>query len=184
MGTMTVFGRTTTTTIALLCFLWMTGQTSWAFTTISSNTLYSSRQHEWLAPPARSMTTTTTTTKQFMTNTSNSRKREDFNDDDDDKNDSTTSLPWGQPPLPQPTAAQQEQLNKYGPTPETSMEILFDQLLAGNEPKNSGDGDGTDVWAQTGADDEAREKWQSFMEQMREMKQSGMAKDDNDDEDP
>ena len=62
-----------------------------------------------------------------------------------------------------PTSEQQEQLDKYGSTPETSMEILFDQLM--------GDDASSDEFLEkTGADEEAREKWQSFISSMKQIK--------------
>ena len=61
----------------------------------------------------------------------------------------------------QPTTNQQEQLDKYGPTPETSMEILFDQLLGEDDAQD-------DFYEQTGASAEAKEKWQTFLGQLKE----------------
>uniref|UniRef100_A0A7S3L5Z6 RxLR effector protein n=1 Tax=Amphora coffeiformis TaxID=265554 RepID=A0A7S3L5Z6_9STRA len=58
----------------------------------------------------------------------------------------------------QPSPAQQEQLDKFGATPETAMEILFDQLL--------GEGGAEDFYKATNADDVAREKWESFLSNM------------------
>jgi len=57
-----------------------------------------------------------------------------------------------------PSPAQREQLDKYGATPETAMEILFDRLL--------GEGGAEDFYKATNADDVAREKWDSFLSNM------------------
>ena len=65
----------------------------------------------------------------------------------------------------QPTREQQEQLDKYGPTPETSMEILFDSLLSGSG------GDGQDFLNQTvGGDEQARAHWENFLTNMKDLK--------------
>ena len=77
-----------------------------------------------------------------------------------------------------PTPEQQEQLDKYGPTPETSMEIFFDQLLL-SEDNEGGAGETEeatpDFLAQTGS--EAKAKWQSFLSNMKQIKQKGPSND-------
>jgi hypothetical protein len=60
----------------------------------------------------------------------------------------------------EPTPEQQHSLNKYGPTPETSMEIFFDQLL-------KEDGGGNQNLFMDGADAQAQGKWQSFLSSMK-----------------
>mmetsp|Transcript_22758 Transcript_22758/g.43258 ORF Transcript_22758/g.43258 Transcript_22758/m.43258 type:complete len:122 (-) Transcript_22758:294-659(-) len=85
----------------------------------------------------------------------------------------TRSLLAAEPPKQQPTPDQQEQLDKYGATPETSMEILFDQLMRDDSSSD-------DFLEKTGADEEAREKWQSFIANMKQAKQGGGPENPND----
>ena len=81
------------------------------------------------------------------------------------------------PPPPPPTAAQQEQLDKYGPTPETSMEILLDQLLV---MKDNG---GADKFLDR-TDEQARAHWEIFLTNMKQVKQqrAGALPGDEDEE--
>lgn len=67
-----------------------------------------------------------------------------------------------------PTAKQQEQLDKYGPTPETCMEVLFEQLMEQG---------GGDFYKATGADDFAKEKWETFLAGLKNA-QGGGGNDD------
>ena len=73
--------------------------------------------------------------------------------------------------LQQLTPDQQEQLDKYGATPETSMEILLDQLM-GDDGSSS-----NDFLEASGADEEARGKWQSFIDNMRQIKEGQNLRD-------
>lgn len=76
----------------------------------------------------------------------------------------------------EPTKKRQEQFEKYGPTPETSMELLFDSLLTMRECGGGGecqdgedDGDNADFWTQQpqGAGD----KWRDFLSNLKELKE-------------
>jgi hypothetical protein len=68
------------------------------------------------------------------------------------------------------TEAQQEQLDMYGPTPETSMEILLEQLMGdSDETSTNNSNEGDDFFTRTGADEIAKEKWQTFLSNLQQM---------------
>ena len=61
-----------------------------------------------------------------------------------------------------PTKKQQEQLDKYGMTPETSIEVLFDHL---------GGADDDDPMKQKFLDQAGGEKFKEFLGKLQEVKQ-------------
>lgn len=85
-------------------------------------------------------------------------------------------------PLPfEPSKKQQEQLEKYGSTPETSIELLFDQLMAGGDGGEDGEDDGKSEFWQNQPEG-AGEKWKDFLDNMKQVKQQQQQQDDDDDE--
>ena len=64
-----------------------------------------------------------------------------------------------------PTPRQQEQLGKYGATPETSLEILLDHLIMTRHEHDETLVGGVDP------NPEAREHWEKFIDNMKQLKQ-------------
>ena len=85
-----------------------------------------------------------------------------YNCTDADDKDATEILPLMGAVQPPPTAQQQAQLDKYGATPETFMEILFNQIMTSS--------DGNEM---PGGDDnpQAKAHWENFLDNMKQLKQ-------------